>query len=208
MPKDNNGNEFSLFGNVDDESAAPLYAPHYSDPETNPYYRPGADPDPRRRNPKKSSGEIIEYPSRKQRKVRQKEKPDFSFAEWARSVFASSLKPLAILGAAIVIFAVVAFVVNINSQLNEKSSQISDLQSEIDIAKSENVRLTANLQSLVSIDKVEDFAENELGMIKLESYKITYFDDEQDDRVVISGGKEYRDKDKNKGVDSVDSKAE
>ena len=49
---------------------------------------------------------------------------------------------------------------------------------------------------MVSIDKVEDYAERQLGMVKLENYKITYFESDEGNHVVVSGGKSYRNSNK------------
>ncbi len=89
----------------------------------------------------------------------------------------------------------VAFVLGIvlflNVKMDETATRINAVQSEINIAKSENVRLESALEGMVSIDKVEDYAEQTLGMVKLENYRITYFDSGESNHVVISGGKSY-----------------
>ena len=69
------------------------------------------------------------------------------------------------------------------------TSQISDLREQMDIAEGENVRLTAELNSLISSEKIEDYAFNKLGMVKAESYQINYIDLSEGDKVVVSGGK-------------------
>lgn len=68
-------------------------------------------------------------------------------------------------------------------------SEIADTQSQIKIAQSENVRLNAELSSMMSSDKVEDYAENVLGMVKAESYQISYIDLSEGDEIVVSGDK-------------------
>ena len=68
-------------------------------------------------------------------------------------------------------------------------SEIATVQGQIEIAESENVRLNAELSSLMSSDKIENYAENVLGMVKAESYQISYIDLSQGDEVVVSGDK-------------------
>jgi cell division protein FtsL len=52
-------------------------------------------------------------------------------------------------------------------QLSELSIQISNTQLELSQAERENARLQAELDSIVTLAMVEDFAENTLGMQKI-----------------------------------------
>lgn len=56
-------------------------------------------------------------------------------------------------------------------------------------AQSENTRLVMQLNSAVSLDKVDEYAVSVLGMHKLERYQIHYFGNTDGDEVVIAGGK-------------------
>ncbi len=56
-------------------------------------------------------------------------------------------------------------------------------------AKSENTRLVMQLNSAVSLDKVDEYAVSVLGMHKLERYQIHYFGNTDGDEVVVAGGK-------------------
>ncbi len=56
-------------------------------------------------------------------------------------------------------------------------------------AKSENTRLVMQLNSAVSLDKVDEYAVSVLGMHKLERYQIHYFGNTDGDEVVLAGGK-------------------
>ncbi len=75
------------------------------------------------------------------------------------------------------------------------SNEITAIENQIDIVEGENVRLNAELSSLVSSDKIENYAENVLGMVKAESYQISYIDLSHGDEVVVSGGKSAQDSD-------------
>jgi cell division protein FtsL len=78
-------------------------------------------------------------------------------------------------------------------------SEIATVQNEIKIAESENVRLNAELNSLMASDKIENYAENVLGMVKAESYQISYIDLSEGDEVVVSGDKSLDDKEDTAG---------
>ena len=101
----------------------------------------------------------------------------------------SSIKIVAVL---VCIFSVFSMAMYLNGTLDETSNKITRLESDIKIAQSENIRLSSALEGMVSIDKVEDYAEHHLGMVKLENYKITYFESGEGNHVVVSGGKTYR----------------
>ena len=75
------------------------------------------------------------------------------------------------------------------SECNALDKQISAVQSEMAIAKSENVRLNAELSSKVSSDEIEDYVENVLGMVKAESHQISYIDLSEGDEFVVCGDK-------------------
>lgn len=54
--------------------------------------------------------------------------------------------------------------------------ELNSAQSELSIAQSENIALQMRYNSMMSIDKVEEYAQSKLGMVKRESYQISYFD--------------------------------
>ena len=86
-------------------------------------------------------------------------------------------------------FSLLVVLLVVQTQCDTIMSEISTVQSEIDIAKGENVRLNAELSSMVATDKIEDYAVNVLGMVKAESYQINYIDLSEGDEVVVSGDK-------------------
>ncbi len=73
------------------------------------------------------------------------------------------------------------------SKCNALDKQISSVQSELSIAQGESVRLNAELNSMMSTEKIESYAENVLGMVKAESYQISYIDLSEGDKIVVSG---------------------
>lgn len=76
-----------------------------------------------------------------------------------------------------------------NTRCDTLISEISAMESQIEIAKGENVRLNAELSSIISTDKIESYAENVLGMVKAEGYQISYIDLSGSDEILISGDK-------------------
>ncbi len=76
-----------------------------------------------------------------------------------------------------------------DSKINALDKQIASVEGKIDIQEGEAVRLNAELSSKISSDKIENYAENVLGMVKAESYQISYIDLSDGDEIVVSGDK-------------------
>jgi cell division protein FtsL len=68
---------------------------------------------------------------------------------------------------------------------NTMYSKVSSLNNELELAEAENVRLQSELESKMSAKNVEDYAENELGMKKIDSSQIKYIEIQTDDVVSI-----------------------
>lgn len=77
--------------------------------------------------------------------------------------------------------------------LIELEQESAEIKSKISEAQSENTRLVMQLNSSVSIEKVDAYAVSVLGMHKLERYQIHYFENRDGDKVVVAGGKAVRD---------------
>lgn len=88
-----------------------------------------------------------------------------------------------------VCFAMVVVILVMQTKSDMLLNEISSVQKDIEIASSENVRLNAELSALVTSDKIENYAENVLGMVKAESYQISYIDLSEGDEIVLSGDK-------------------
>lgn len=83
----------------------------------------------------------------------------------------------------------IACLVAMRSKCDSLNSQIEEANKALNISKSENVRLNAELNSMIAVEKIEDYAENVLGMTKIEAYQVTYIDLSEGDEVVVSGDK-------------------
>lgn len=66
------------------------------------------------------------------------------------------------------------FFVNSKAELSEVSTSISETTSKLQEAKSENVRLQAQLDNMVTLSKVEEVATSELGLQKTTKNQVRY----------------------------------
>lgn len=94
--------------------------------------------------------------------------------------------------AGIVLFcllAVLGMLIFMQAKLDNVNRQIARTQKTLEETKSETVRLQMELNSIISIDKVEDYAVNTLGMVKIESGQVEYIDLSGEDKIILSGNK-------------------
>ena len=71
--------------------------------------------------------------------------------------------------------AVLAFLfVNSKAELSEVSTSIAEISSQLQDAKSENNRLQAKLDNMVTLSKVEEVAVSELGLQKTTKNQVRY----------------------------------
>lgn len=94
-----------------------------------------------------------------------------------------------ILAIACVVMLFMAMVIYSRVQLDEINREISQVESSMKVAQSDTVRLTNDLNSIISINKVEDYALNVLGMVKVQDYQVVYVDLSGEDSVVKANGK-------------------
>lgn len=132
----------------------------------------------------------------KQTKAAPAKKQNSAFAKYIsqdeRKNTKSVALPSAVIKAAVVVAVFCAVWMGLlvmQAKCESITSQITDLREQMDIAEGEKVRLTAELNSKMSTEKIEDYAVNKLGMVKAESYQINYIDLSEGDKVVVSGGK-------------------
>lgn len=75
-------------------------------------------------------------------------------------------------------------------QLDEINREIKRVESKIELAESDAIKINNELNSIVSINNVEDFAANQLGMVKVQDYQVVYVDLSADDYVAKANGKD------------------
>jgi hypothetical protein len=78
-------------------------------------------------------------------------------------------------------------------KLDEINREISSVEKKIELAKSDTVKLQNELNAIVSINNVEEYATNELGMTKVQDYQVYYIDMSSQDRVAVVNGESIND---------------
>ncbi len=182
----NEAYDFSLFEPRDYGTSAPKYNPNPKQPQRK-KAPDRKNPQPRRKQqPPQTSQQLflVELIS-----IMKKNKPSKTAVAQTRVSAFKALKTIAI---ALVLFSMISSLIYCRVAIDNIGREITTVDSRISEAKSEQVRLQTQLDSMISLDKVEDYAVNVLGMVKLENYKITYFSVCGDDQVVFSGNKEYK----------------
>lgn len=101
----------------------------------------------------------------------------------------SAMQARKILAVACAVIIFIAMVIYSRVQLDEINREIQQVESAMKIAQSDTVRLNNSLSSVISINKVEDYALNVLGMVKVQDYQVVYVDLSGEDSVVMANGK-------------------
>lgn len=94
-----------------------------------------------------------------------------------------------ILTVATVLFTMIAFQIYSQVRVDELDHQLNDINRQISIVESDNARLNMMLDASISLDKVDDYARNKLGMVKVSDYQVNYVKLSEADSVEVSGGK-------------------
>ena len=122
-----------------------------------------------------------------QLKLLQQPKPTRAQIQSDAKKSAMQARKILAIACAVIIF--MAMVIYSRVQLDEVNREINQVKNEIKIAQSDTVRLNNSLNSIVSINKVEDYALNVLGMVKIQDYQVVYIDLSSEDSVVVANGK-------------------
>lgn len=81
-----------------------------------------------------------------------------------------------VVAVAVILFALLAAVLYGESTKNQLTREIAKMEKQLNIAQSENTRINMELNALVSIDKIEQYATEKLGMVKMNKFQIAYVD--------------------------------
>lgn len=152
--------------NANRTNASRMYANSSAAPKRRP--SPGTPPAPRPRVVKKTRAQLR--------------------AESKRST-AKAIKIMCICS---LLFAIVAFQIYEQVRVDELDRELKSVNSDIAVLDSENTRLNMQLDAIISLDKVDRYAQDTLGMVKVENYQISYVDISGGDKVEVSGGKVHR----------------
>ncbi|MBQ8687971.1 MAG: hypothetical protein IJ512_05430 [Ruminococcus sp.] len=77
------------------------------------------------------------------------------------------------------------FVINSYVQLNEVYSDISEASAQLNELRSENVRMQTELEGQASIRNIKEYAEERLGLQKIDQSQIQYIQIQTEDEVII-----------------------
>lgn len=77
---------------------------------------------------------------------------------------------------ALTMFLTIGAIIVCHVQLTNLQIDLTAKQNELSVVESENVSLKMKYNSMMSMDKIEEYAQSELGMVKRESYQVEYFD--------------------------------
>ena len=80
--------------------------------------------------------------------------------------------------------------ISVGARQYELARAIAATEAQLREAKSENVRLNAELNGITGIDKICAYATEKLGMVKAESYQVECIDLSGGDAVLFAGGSE------------------
>ncbi len=86
---------------------------------------------------------------------------------------------------ALLAFGIFFFVINGRVKTNQLYRQISQQNELLEIAQSENVRMRSELEGQMTLKNIEEYAENVLGLQKLDNSQIKYVETQTDDIVEI-----------------------
>lgn len=92
---------------------------------------------------------------------------------------------LAIIFVSLLAAALLGAVIYSLDKRNTMYNKVADLNNQLHLAEAENVRLQSELESQMSAKNVEDYAENVLGMRKIDSSQIEYIKIRTGDVVTI-----------------------
>ncbi len=103
---------------------------------------------------------------------------------------ADTKRAIKIMAIATAVLMFMALAIYSRVQLDEINREIASIENKIELAESDAIKLNNELNSIVSINNVENYATNELGMVKVQDYQVVYVDLSQSDYVEKANGKE------------------
>lgn len=111
-----------------------------------------------------------------------------SRAERVANAAAVSRRALRIVLISVVAFTMLALLIVQRAQIATLDVQIIKTQTQLDEAKSETVRLESEFNSIASVESVEDYAKNKLGMVKRTRNQIFFFTNDNSDEILLLNG--------------------
>ncbi len=135
---------------------------------------------------------IVEMPPFEQQNKPQMQlvkKKKKTVAEARREMHAGARQSAKILAIALCLLSMFAMLLYGRLRVDELTRDVNSVSAKLTDAQAENVQLNMQLDSMYSLEKVENYAKNDLGMTKVEGYQIEYIDLSGADTVTVSGSK-------------------
>lgn len=117
-------------------------------------------------------------------------KPRMTAQQIRQQSIIETKKTIKVMAVAITIMLFMAVAIYSRIQLDEINREISSVEKKIELAQSDSVKLNNELNAIVSIDNVEEYAVDVLGMEKIQDYQVEYVDLSSNDRVEVADGEE------------------
>ena len=124
------------------------------------------------------------YEQEQERHIARKEKKESVIIK-AQTKFSLGRKIADILSVAVMITLIVA-VIATNAAVTTASTQIADMQDEIIRLESEKAYLEFTLESRMTLDQIENYAQTQLGMVKMDSAQKKYVELETENKIVVN----------------------
>ena len=135
------------------------------------------------------SVQLRDYPVRpnkhvpKPQLVPEKKKTRQQARRTAKSTAVRTVKIAAVTVSLLILFSMLIFE---RAQLIQLNTRKAAAEKNLETVQSETVRLEAAFNSKVSVDNVEEYAKNELGMIKRQKYQIRFFPNDGEDEILLA----------------------
>ncbi len=111
-------------------------------------------------------------------------------AQVRQQTAADTKRAIKIMFISIAILMFMAVAIYSRVQLDEINREIKRVENKIELAESDSIKINNELNSIVSINNVEDYAANQLGMVKVQDYQVVYVDLSAEDYVAKVNGKD------------------
>lgn len=117
-----------------------------------------------------------EVPKKRIQKPKLLEPKPVSRAQVAREAHESTKMAIRACAFALAMFLTIGAIIVCHVQLTNLQLDITAKKNELSVIESENISLSMKYNSMMSMDKIDEYAQSELGMVKRESYQVEYFD--------------------------------
>lgn len=125
----------------------------------------------------------------KKPKMKLVKKPEKTYEQAKSEMRFASLQSAKIITVSLLLLVMISALLYGRMKVDELDRQIQNTKTELSAAQSESVRLNMKLDSMISLKNVEEYAQTNLGMVKMESHQIEYIDLSGENKATVSGEK-------------------